>query len=80
MQLLDSIAVRSAFASLLYLLRAWAYTERPLQSGPFARAHSWLRTAEMTFHFASRFSLFSNMSTERFEVILEASDDGVCNL
>jgi len=67
--------IAAVLLSLLYLLRFAAYAER--LDGPLAFGRPYLRTAEMTFHVASRFSLFSNMATVRREVVLECSHDGV---
>lgn len=59
----------------LYIARAAQYAEGRCRW--FAALDPWLRTAEHTFYFGNRFSLFSNMTPRRHEISLEVSADGV---
>lgn len=69
------LTVAAPTAAVLFLARAAKYTEGRCRY--FSRVDPWLRTAEMTFCFANRFSLFSNMVESRHEIVLEGTDDGV---
>ncbi len=61
--------------ALLFLARAAQYAEG--RCDWFDGLYPWLRTAEHTFFFACRYSLFSNMTPCRHELLIEGTDDGV---
>ena len=69
------VCALAAPCMLLYVARAAHYTNGRCRW--FAWLDPWLRTAEMTFCVANRFSLFSNMTVPRRELTIEGTDDGV---